>query len=440
MGDAAGAVLTRRLRKDQFAPDTKASVNDFTLIVVGGGLASARTIRAYREAGGPGAIALISCDSTIPYHRPPLSKRYLRGEAERADTLVEPESFYDDNDVALLLETEVVGVDPGERTITTRDGRRHRYRKLLLATGAVPRRLEVEGFDLPGVFTLRSLDDATAIRSAAAPVRDAVVVGSGFIGMEVAASLTEIGLDVTLVSRDIDLFAQLGSPEISEHLVRLYRQRGVDILRGDEVRAFRGRSRLDTVELHSGQPLGAGLAVVGVGVQPAVSFLDGNGIAVDDGIVVNERFETNAPGVYAVGDVARFFDPLFGRGRRIEHWSNANYQGSEVGRILAGAHGGYDTVSSFFTESFGLTLKVFGDISHHDDRVARGSFADGNAIVFYLGNGRLVGTLHAGLDAQSEDLLKELIRSQARPEDVRPLADEALSLDEALAATAGDRT
>src|SRR6266508_2769013 len=270
-------------------------MSDFELIIVGGGLASARAIRAYREAGGDGTIALVSADSTIPYHRPPLSKRYLRGEAEQADTLVEPHAFYNGNGIELLLETEVASIDPGKHTITPRDGHDYRSRKLLLATGAVPRQLDVDGAELPGVFTLRSLSDSTAIREAAAETRDAVVVGSGFIGMEVAASLSELELDVTLVSRDVDLFSQLGSPEISERLVTLYGVRGV------EVRAFRGHSRLDTVELHSGRAVGAGLAVVGVGVQPAVSFLEGSGIVVDNGIVVDERYETNAPGVYAAG-------------------------------------------------------------------------------------------------------------------------------------------
>jgi NADPH-dependent 2,4-dienoyl-CoA reductase/sulfur reductase-like enzyme len=407
-------------------------MNDFELIIVGGGLASARAIKAYREAGGQGTIALVSADSTIPYHRPPLSKRYLRGEVQQTDTHVESDAFYASNGVELLLETKVVGVDPNERSIRTGDDHNYRFRKLLLATGAVPRQLDVAGADLPGVFTLRSLFDSTTIREAAAKTRDAVVVGSGFIGMEVAASLSELGLDVTLVSRDVDLFSQLGSPEISERLVTLYLERGVDVVRGDEVRAFRGRSRLDTIELHSGQPIPAGLAVVGVGVQPAVSFLEGSGINVDNGIVVNQKYETNAPGIYAAGDVASFFDPLFGRRRRIEHWSNANYQGGEVGRILAGEDGGYDTVSTFFTESFGLLLKVFGDTARHDDRLTRGSFVDGNAIAFYLEDERLVGTLHTGQDDETEETLKRLIRSRGKPRDLRALADPSVSLDDAF--------
>ena len=347
-------------------------MSEFELIIIGGGLTAARTIRAYREAGGAGRIALVSADSTIPYHRPPLSKRYLRGEAERDDTFVEAASFYEANDVELLLSTAVVAIEPRERVaVGTAAGRTLRYRKLLVASGVLPRRLEVAGVDLAGVFTLRSLDDATAIRDVAAEVRDAVVVGGGFIAMEVAASLTELEIEVTLVSRNVDLFAHLDSPEISEHLVGLYRRYGVDVVRGDEIRAFRGYSHLDTVELHSGDPIGASLAVVGIGVVPAVGFLEGSGVIVANGIIVNARFETNVPDIYAAGDVACFFDPLTGRRRRLEHWSNASYQGGQVGRILAGAEGGYNRVSTYFTESFGLTLNVFGDTSRHDDRITR---------------------------------------------------------------------
>lgn len=380
----------------------------FELIVVGGGLTAARAIRAYRAAGGDGRIALLSKEPTLPYHRPPLSKRFLRGEIDAAQTLVEPQEFYDDNDVELLLGTEVTTLDTREQRVSGL-----RYEKLLLATGSVPRTLDVPGAGLPGVHTLRSVDDSTAIRAAARETRDAVVVGSGFIGMEVAASLTGLGLEVTLVSRDADLFAQLRSPEISEHLVDLYREHGVHVIRGDEVHAFRGHSRLDTIELHTGRELAAGLAVVGVGVQPATAFLSGSGIAIDDGIVVDAQFRTNVANVYAAGDVARFHDPLFGRSRRIEHWSNANYQGAEVGKALAGANGGYDTVSTFFTESFGLTLKVFGDISQHDDRLARGSFADGDAVVSYFERGRLVGTLHTGQSDEAEEQLKRMIGAGA---------------------------
>ena len=415
-------------------------MTEFEVVIIGGGLASARAIKGYRGAGGAGKIALVSADPSIPYHRPPLSKRYLRGEAERDDTLVEPQSYYDANDVELLLSTDIVAVEPRERAVVTADDRRMRYGKLLIASGVVPRRLEVPGRELPGVFTLRTLADATAIRDAAASSRDAVVVGGGFIGIEVAASLTELEIDVTLVSRNVDLFAHLGSPEISSHLVELYRRHGVDVVRGDEIRAFRGHSGLDTVELHSGDPIGASLALVGIGVAPAVGFLEGSGITVSDGVVVNERFETNVQGIYAAGDVAHFFDPRTGRHRRIEHWSNARYQGEQVGKVLAGANGSYDRISTFFTESFGMTLKMFGDISRHDDRVARGSFDDGNAIVFYFADGHLVAALHSGQDDATENRLMALIDARATPSDMGAVADASVSLAEAFATRVPTKT
>jgi Pyridine nucleotide-disulphide oxidoreductase len=255
--------------------------------------------RARSTSTGPREATVGSLSWPRSRHCPTIARRSrsatCAARRERRDTLVHREAFYDENGVELLLGTEASGLDPHEEAVTTRDGKRHRYESLLLATGSVPRRLDVEGAGLPGVFNLRSLDDASAIREAAAQARDAVVVGSGFVGMEVAASLTELGLDVTLVSRDVDLFAQLRSPEISEHLVDLYRRRGVEVVRGDEVRAFRGRSRLDTVELQAGEPLAADLAVVGIGVEPSVSFLEGSGIVVDDGVLVDQRFETNVP-------------------------------------------------------------------------------------------------------------------------------------------------
>src|SRR5215218_7106680 len=287
---------------------------DFDLLIVGGGLASARAIKSYREAGGEGSIALVSRDATLPYHRPPLSKKFLRGETDE-EPLVEDEAFYPDHGVDVMLETAVSSVDVAGHAVQL-DGDRLRYGKLLLATGAWPRRLPVPGAELHGVHTLRTVGDSRGIREAASNAERAVVVGAGFIGMEVSASLRQIGKQVSLVHLSRWLFEQFGVEQLSDELAALYEENGIELVLGHEVSEFHGNG----------------------------------GLELDNGVVVNERFETSAPDVYAAGDVANFFDPLFGRQRRIEHWSNANYQGTEVGKILAGAGGGYDTVSSFFTE------------------------------------------------------------------------------------------
>jgi NADPH-dependent 2,4-dienoyl-CoA reductase/sulfur reductase-like enzyme len=388
----------------------------FELVVVGGGLASARAIRAYREADGRGRIALVSKDSSVPYHRPPLSKRYLRGETDREGTLVEPESFYTERDVELILERSAERVLPGERRVELDGGDAVAFEKLLLATGAWPRTLDVPGADLSGVFTLRTLDDSTRIRTAAGSGRRAVSVGGSFIGMETAASLRGLGLDVTVVELADTLFPILEAPQLSGQLAELYRENGVDLVLGDSVAAFRGDGGLTAVETTSGGTVEADLAVVGIGVVPQTDFLAGSGIEADDGIVVDERFRTSAPGVWAAGDVARFHDPVFGRARRIEHWSNANYQGTEVGKALAGADAKYDTVSTFFTEVFGVTIKVFGDTSRANDRTFEGSLADGKVLGLYLEDGRIAGAVLSGQDEATEQRLKELIRERAPAE------------------------
>jgi NADPH-dependent 2,4-dienoyl-CoA reductase/sulfur reductase-like enzyme len=381
----------------------------FELVIAGGGLTAARAIKSYREAGGGGRIALLSKESVLPYHRPALSKHYLRGET--GAPFAEDEAFYHERDVEVLLETAVTGVDVGARTVTTDCGE-FAYGKLLLATGATPRRLEVPGADLAGVYALRTLQDSDAIREAADAAERAVIVGGGFIGMEVAASLRQLGLAVTLIHMGHGLFDQLGSRELSDQLLALYLEHRVDVLLKEEVARFGGGDALEYVEAKSGLCVEADIAVVGIGVIPNVDFLAASSVLLDNGVVVNERFETTAPDVYAAGDVANFFDPLYRRQRRIEHWSNANYQGTEVGKVLTGQNGGYDTVSSFFSEVFRTTVKVFGDTSHGIELPADGSLESG-FLAGYGDGGRLVGAISVSQSEETEALLKDLIAERA---------------------------
>ena len=399
------------------------------LVIVGGGLASARAIKAYREAGGEARITLFSRDTMLPYHRPPLSKRYLRGETTAEDALVESEAFYRDNDVDVQLETTVEALDVAERKLRLDGGAERAFGQLLIATGASPRTLDVPGSTLEGIFALRRLDDSTRIRAAAEKARHAVVVGAGFIGMEVAASLSQMGLEVTLVHRGEGLFEILRARPLTVFLSELYGRKGVQLLLGDEVAAFGGRSRIDAVETKRDRTAQAELAVVGVGVEPGTAWLEGSGLRLDDGIVVNERFETGVEGIWAAGDVARFYDPLFEKHRRIEHWSNANYAGAEAGKLMAGGEGGFDIVSTFFTEVFGITIKLFGDVDEFDEVVFRGAI-DGSAIGFYLRGGRLVACLVLDQDEETENRLKELLKARATVRDPERLGSESVGLDE----------
>jgi NADPH-dependent 2,4-dienoyl-CoA reductase/sulfur reductase-like enzyme len=386
-------------------------VSDFDLVIIGGGLASARAIKSFREAGGEGSIALVSKDATLPYHRPPLSKKFLRGETDEKP-LVEDEAFYAEHGVEVLLETTVSAVDVRDRAVEV-ESRRIGYRRLLLATGAWPRRLRVPGGDLDGVLTLRTVGDSSAIRDAAARAERAVVVGAGFIGMEVSASLRQIGKDVSLVHLSRWLFEQLGVEQLSDELAALYEANGVDLVLGHEIEAFHGDGTLEAVTTKNGRRVEADLAVVGIGVEPVTGFLEGSGIEVDNGIVVNERFETNVPHVYAAGDVANFFDPLFARRRRIEHWSNANYQGTEVGKVLAGGDGGYDTISTFFTEIFGTTINIFGDARRDSQVVVHGSLTESMYVLYGDEKEEVIGALSVGQPEGIEELLKQQITAHA---------------------------
>jgi NADPH-dependent 2,4-dienoyl-CoA reductase/sulfur reductase-like enzyme len=271
----------------------------------------------------------------------------------------------------------------------------------------------VPGASLDNVFTLRTVGNSKAIREAAAGAERAATVGAGFIGMEVTASLRELGKEVTLVHLGRWLFDQLGVEQLSDELAALYSSKGVECVLGNEVEAFEGNGKLEAVTTKNGRRVEAELAVVGIGVDPVVDFLEGSGIELDDGILVNERFETNVPDVYAAGDVANFFDPLFQRRRRIEHWSNANYQGTEVGKVLAGGDGRYDTISTFFTEVFGITIRVFGDAQRSAPVVVHGSLADGMYALYGNEQEEVIGALSVGQPEEIEELLKQQIASRA---------------------------
>ena len=345
--------------------------------IIGGGLAAAKVVEGYRDAGGTEAITVWSQDPHGPYHRPPLSKRLLRGEAEPADALVHPLDWYAEQDVDLRVGERVRSLDDVDAGT------------IVIATGARPRALE-------GALALRTLDDSLELRRRAGEARSAVVVGGGFIGLEVTASLTQLGVQVTQIVRDQQVFAALQAPELSSALHERYREHGVDL-------------RLGATDI----PAGADFVVAGVGVQPNIELAADAGLEVQSGILVNERFETSKPDVYAVGDVAEFFDPVFGRRRRIEHWSNAAYHGTTLGRILAGEDARYDVVSSFFSEQFGRSFKSFGDPLGHDATSLEGDFREERAVLRFLREGRAVGAVTTGLDEDAENTLKIEIRAGA---------------------------
>ena len=300
------------------------------------------------------------------------------------------------------------------------------YGRLVLATGSGPRTLGITGEQLGGVHVYRTLDDAAQVRAAADSTEHALVIGAGFIGMETAASVRARGVEVTLIEPGESLFGSLRAPALSRSLERLYRDRGVDVILGDSVGEFRGSDgRLERAVTKSGREIDAGLAIVGVGVQPTTEYLAGSDVAVDHGnVLVTERFETSVPDVYAVGDLANFYDPVFGHRRLIQHWTNADHHGGRLGRILAGEDAPYDLVAYFFSEVFGVKLGLLGDLeSGHDDLVMRGSLEEGKLLGLYLREEQLVAALVSGQTAELQNELTQLLRSHAKVSDHAALAD-----------------
>jgi 3-phenylpropionate/trans-cinnamate dioxygenase ferredoxin reductase subunit len=347
------------------------------IAIVGGGLAAAKLVEGYRDAGGTDDISIYSGDPHGPYHRPPLSKRLLRGEAQLEDVLVHPQEWYEELKVELRRGEVVASLDEVKADT------------IVIATGARPRHLE-------GTLALRTVDDSLDLRRRALESKTATVIGGNFIGSEATASLTQLGVQVTQVVRDQALFAVLQVPPLSEALAELYGENGVDL-------------RFGWTEA----PPPADLTVAGIGVTPNTELARDAGLEVRSGIVVDDRFATARPGVYAIGDVAEFFDPLYGKHRRIEHWSNTAYHGTTLGRILAGENERYDTVSVFFSEEFGRAFRYFGDSEGHDSTVLEGDFKEGKAVFRFVRNGGVVAAAAAGLEGHEEDALKEEIRAGA---------------------------
>ena len=406
------------------------------IVIVGGGLAAGRLAAEYRESGGEADVTILTAEPDPPYHRPPLTKGFLRGEQDRDSTLLQPLPEWEEAVVEIRLETPVEAIHPDEHEIELTGGERVPYGTLVFATGARPRPLQIPGADRVGVHTYRTLADAEAVSAAAEEAHSAIVIGGSFIGSETAASLRSRGLAVTQVEMGPTLMPQLQCPDLSAQLVELYRAEGVDVRLERQVEELTGNGRLLTgARTDDGETVEAYLAIVGVGVEPNVELAQEAGADVDDGIVVDERFRTSLQDVYAIGDVARYPDPTSGRQRRIEHWSNADAQGAHLGRQLAGSRAAYDELPVFFTQLFGRKLQVLGDVERAAECVLRGSLTEGRLIGFHLDEGgHLVGAVVHGESADVAVELEELIRRAVVFDDPARLLDGNLRPADAVVA------
>jgi 3-phenylpropionate/trans-cinnamate dioxygenase ferredoxin reductase subunit len=395
-------------------------------VIVGASLAGATAAITLREEGADGAVVLIGAEAEPPYERPPLSKAYLRGEAPFDKALVRPSAFYSEHRIETMLGGRAVRIDSSARVVELEDHRRVPFDTLLIATGGRNRRISIAGGDLEGIHSLRTMQDADRIRAEMIAGRRAVVVGMGFIGSEVAASLRQKGLDVVAIDPSkTPLFHVLGEA-VGQVIAELHRAHGVRTIFEDRVAAFEGTRRVAGVVTQKGLRLECDFVVAGIGIEPEVGLLDGSGIHVDNGIVVDEYCRTNVDGVYAAGDVANHYHPVFGRHIRVEHWHNAVKQGSAAARNMLGRRIAYDEVPWFWSDQYDANLQYAGSHKAWQQLVVRGRLDSGSFLACYVNDGRIDAAV--GLNrAKDVRRLMPLIKAR-RPVNLDQLRDDDVDL------------
>lgn len=402
----------------------------FRYVILGGGMVAGYAAKELADHGlRPGELGILSADDALPYERPPLSKGFLRGSDTEQSVLINSAAFYVQHGIEVQLGSPAAGLNAIARTITLRDGGEWRFEKLVIAAGAQPRSLNIPGGQFEGVHYLRSLDDSKRIRAHATSAKRAVVIGGGFIGMEVAASLAQRGLPVTMTVAPERLGPAAFTPEMSQYFQTYFEARGVQVLTGTTVTGIAGRGMVESVRLASGATIDADMVVAGIGVAPDVSLFQRAGIVTSDGIRVNEYLETNLPGIWAAGDIATYRDVLFETERRVEHWDNAVSQGQHVARALVGLREPFVHVPYFFSDVFDLSYEFWGDTRTASQVVTRGSLASNSFSVWWLDRGRVAAAFVLSRPEEERDVAQKWIRERSTvPADL--LADASRPLKE----------
>ena len=402
-----------------------------TFVIVGGGLAGAKAAETLRIEGYDGRLVLVSAEAERPYERPPLSKGYLLGSDERDSAFVHPKGWYDEHDVELRLSTRATALDPAAHEVELGGDERVRYDKLLLTTGSTPRRLDVPGAESDRVLYLRELPDADRIRAALTAGRRVVVIGAGWIGLEVAAAARHHDAHVTVLEvADLPLQRVLGD-DVARVFADLHREHDVDLRLGTGIERIRSEQDRLTVLESTGAEIEADAIVVGVGIRPALELAEAAGLAIDDGIAVDASLRASAPDVYAAGDVAAAEHPILGTRIRVEHWANALNGGPVAARSMLGQDVEYDELPFFYTDQYDLGMEYIGHAppGSYDRVVVRGDLAGRQFQAFWLGEGRALAGMHVNLWDDGIDPIKAVVAS-GRTLDPDRLADAAVPLDQ----------
>jgi 3-phenylpropionate/trans-cinnamate dioxygenase ferredoxin reductase subunit len=394
--------------------------------IVGASLAGANVAVGLRDEGFDGAITMVGEEPRAPYERPPLSKGLLRGETSPEDANVKPPSFYRDAGIDLRSGVRAERVDVASRSVHLASGEALPFDRLVMTTGGRPKRPSIPGIDLAGIHTLRTIDDALAIRGDVGSARHAVIVGLGFIGSEVAASLRASGMDVTAIEGAATALDGPLGRQVGQVVEGMHRDHGVRLVLGDGVSRFDGTDMVERVVTSSGRIIEADLVVVGLGMQPNVEPVLGTSVEVSNGIVVDGSGRTSIEGIYAAGDVANHWHPIARRHLRVEHWTNAVKQGRAVARVIAGRGQPYDDIPYFWSEHYGTELQYYGLHGSWDDIVIRGDLDGRDFLAMYRSENRVVGAVAMGRPAEL-NVAKQLIASRAVVPRAR-LRDEDLEL------------
>ena len=408
-----------------------------TIVIAGAGLAGAKAAQTLREEGFDGRVVLLGAEPERPYERPPLSKEYLRGEAGHEKVYVHDAAFYDEHEIELRTSAPVELIDAADSAVVIADGERLHYDRLLLATGARPRRLTLPGADLGGVHELRTLADSDALRERLQAGDRVVVVGAGWIGCEVAASARQLGLEVTVIEPAATPLERVLGGELGAFYRDVHEEHGVRMLLGRGVEAFEGDDAVRAVRVEDGTRVECDFVVVGIGVTPRDEIAERAGIEIGDGILVDEHLQTSLPRVFAAGDVARAFHPLIERSIRTEHWANALNQGPAAARNMLGANVAYERLPYFFSDQFDVGMEYSGHAVEWTDVVLRGDPSTREFIAFWLREGRVIAGMNVNVWDVTDDI-QALIRCGAEV-DRALLADPAVALSELEPATVRDR-
>jgi 3-phenylpropionate/trans-cinnamate dioxygenase ferredoxin reductase subunit len=364
-----------------------------TFVIVGAGLAGGGAAATLRQEGFDGRVVLIGAEPPPPYERPPLSKEYLRGESSFDEALVRPPDFYGENGIETRFGVRATRVDAAEKMVELDSGERVAYDKLLIATGGRNRHFPILGRALEGIYDLRTVADSDRIRAKIAPGRKAVVVGMGFIGSEVAASLRQLGVDVVVVDRNKVPLRRVLGEEVGRVIEGIHRDHGAELVFEDTVAAFEGIGRVERVTTVRGRRIECDFVVVGLGTEPVTDLLAGTGARIDNGVLVDEYLRTGVEGIYAAGDVAEQYHPVFGRRIRVEHWQNALKQGPVAARNMMEKDEPYGEIPWFWSDQYEHNLQYAGFHTEWDELVVRGSMEERNFVAFYRKYGRVLAAV-----------------------------------------------